>query len=258
MFGLISGLLYAMKAVVCIEEKYSSGVQLNFGQYLIFAIGWFGMKPSYFTKLNRHNSLSGWSKLILEGCAFCMLGSILFCLSKFIFYTSNIVGIILALISLSLILHFGIITITAGLWRYKGINCHKLFISPWKSKSLSEFWGQRWNLAFVEMITIGIFRPVSSKLGKNIGTILSFLCSGLFHEVALSLPVKAGYGLPTLYFLIQSLLIIIDQRIGLKHFKYKSNLILNKLWLIIRLLIFSPLLFHEKFIKEVLIPILQH
>ena len=105
----------------------------------------------------------------------------------------------LLLPALSLVLHFGLLNVLAGVWRSAGANCRALFRAPLCATSLTEFWGRRWNLAFSEMAATAVFRPLSRWAGSCAATAVVFLFSGLLHELAISLPVRAGFGLPLLY-----------------------------------------------------------
>jgi alginate O-acetyltransferase complex protein AlgI len=53
------------------------------------------------------------------------------------------------------------------------------------------------------MTAMAVHRPLQRRLGRGPALLGSFLVSGLLHEVAISLPVRAGWGLPKLYFLLQ-------------------------------------------------------
>ena len=64
-------------------------------------------------------------------------------------------------------------------------------------------WGKRWNLGFRQLAHELIFRPLYRTLGPETAGFLVFTASGLIHDLVISLPARGGYGLPTLYFLIQ-------------------------------------------------------
>src|SRR5262249_57909948 len=115
---------------------------------------------------------------------------------------AHLPALLLALPGVSLVLHFGIINVLAGLWRQAGVDCRPLFRAPLLATNLGEFWGRRWNLGFSEMTAVGVYRPLLGPLGKSGATVAAFLFSGLLHELAISLPVKAGFGLPLLYFAV--------------------------------------------------------
>jgi len=81
-----------------------------------------------------------------------------------------------------------------------------LFYSRLSSSSLREFWGQSWNLAFVDMdkrLLLSLFPKNSSKALAIFGI---FLLSGILHEIEISYPSNGGWGAPMLYFLIHAIL----------------------------------------------------
>jgi hypothetical protein len=57
-------------------------------------------------------------------------------------------------------------------------------------------------------------RPVEAVAGSNAGVMAIFLASGLLHELAITLPVRSGFGLPTLYFLLHGILTILEKKWG--------------------------------------------
>jgi alginate O-acetyltransferase complex protein AlgI len=57
-----------------------------------------------------------------------------------------------------------------------------------------------------------IGRPIESIAGKPIGVMAVFVASGLLHEIAITLPVMSGFGLPTLYFTLHGLLTLLEKR----------------------------------------------
>jgi hypothetical protein len=72
--------------------------------------------------------------------------------------------------------------------------------------------------------------------------------------MAISLPVEAGFGKPFLYFIIQAILILtID-----KYFTRISNSFIRTALILICL--FTPvfLLFHEAFIKQIVLPLVSY
>src|SRR5690606_6961045 len=115
------------------------------------------------------------------------------------------------MIAASVILHFGIFNLMAALWQWRGIDATPLFRAPLKSRTLAEFWSRRWNLAFSEMTALVIFQPISKRLGRAAATMAAFVFSGLLHEMVISWPVGRGYGLPTLYFIIQGMVVLLTE-----------------------------------------------
>lgn len=102
------------------------------------------------------------------------------------------------------LLHFGLFELLALAWQAAGVRAESLMNAPIAATSLAEFWGRRWNMAFRDAAHDLVGRPLTSTLGTTAALAAVFLVSGLLHEVAISIPAAAGYGWPTLYFLVQA------------------------------------------------------
>jgi len=168
--------------------------------------------------------------------------------------TYPLVSVIL-LVGFSLILHFGLLGVSAGMWRLQGANTYTLFRQPAKSTSLTELWSKRWNIAFSEMTSITVYRPLKNKIGAEGALMASFIFSGLLHELALSVPVNSGYGLPTAYFIIQGLMVLVEKALLDNKVMILQNKIIGKVWTFFWLVIPMPLLFHTQFIKQIVWPL---
>jgi hypothetical protein len=84
---------------------------------------------------------------------------------------------------------------------------------------------------------------------------VAFIFSGILHEIALSVPVNAGYGLPTLYFIIQGSLVLIERVLSHNKLSFLQNKIYARVWTLFWVIAPMPLLFHTEFIKQVLWPL---
>lgn len=91
---------------------------------------------------------------------------------------------------------------------------------PYLSKSISEFWGKRWNTWVRDWLAL-----VSKKLAPSNKerTFLAFAFSGIFHEVIIAIPyyLYSGenyFGLMTLFFFIQYLAVAYDKSVLSKSF----------------------------------------
>jgi alginate O-acetyltransferase complex protein AlgI len=158
------------------------------------------------------------------------------------------------LVGFSLILHFGLLGISAGMWRLSGVNTYVLFRSPAKALSLTEFWSKRWNIAFSEMTSVAVFRPLKNKTWSTVALMAAFAFSGLLHELALSVPVNNGYGLPLLYFIIQGAMVLVEKALISQKISFLQHQVIARLWTLFWVIVPMPLLFHPHFIKEVVWP----
>jgi alginate O-acetyltransferase complex protein AlgI len=263
MLALIVGTLFAMKAVVSVEAQAAGGPRLPPLRWLGFAALWVGMRPAPFAM--RGSPLSEAGRLVREGALRLSAGVGVVILAR-LFWLHHpatwredeavYLAMLLALPGLSLILHFGLLDIHAGLWRFAGVDCRPLFRSPLYSRSLSEFWGRRWNLAFSEMTAVAVYRPLVGRFGREGATAVAFVFSGLLHELAISVPVRAGYGLPMLYFVLHGTLVLMEQRWQQLGRPIERHGFLAHVWTIGWLALPLPILFHPYFLRGIVAPLL--
>jgi hypothetical protein len=121
--------------------------------------------------------------------------------------------------------------------------------------SISEFWGRRWNRPVNDGTYQIVFRPLARTFGVRTSSILAFLFSGVIHELLVSIPARAGWGRPTLYFAIQGVALHVERsrwgrRIGLGR-GWTG-------WLYAAAFVALPLglLFPRPFLIEVIVPFL--
>ena len=91
-----------------------------------------------------------------------------------------------------------------------------------------------------------LYRPVAARWGPAWGVMATFAFSGVLHDLLISVPVGAGYGLPTLYFLLHGGLVLAERR-----WKIES-----RTWTLLWILVPLPLLFHPAFVSGILRPLL--
>lgn len=153
------------------------------------------------------------------------------------------------------ILHFGLFDLAAVCWRMAGVAARPIMNAPFQSTSLAEFWGRRWNGAFNQLILEIFFRPFARSLGTTRATLTAFLISGVIHELVISLPAGAGYGLPAGYFLLQGWGVI-AQRTPLRG-RVRRNGAAGRVFTLI--LVGAPAfwLFHPPFVTRVILPFMQ-
>ena len=271
MLLLISALLLGMKSLVTVHEQAAGRPRLSVFQWLPFAVAWPGMRPSTFAAVPGQPR-RGWQQLLRQGAVNLLIGGVLITLAAVVdaspvmsdpASTGGMAVIALLLLpGVSLVLHFGVFHLLAGGWRRLGADCHALFRTPLRSTSLAEFWGRRWNLAFSEMTTLVVFRPLRGPLGTGPATFAAFAFSGLLHELAISLPVRDGFGLPLLYFAVQAVGMQCEQRRGPqaeqgRRIATGSWQLADRLWTAAWLILPLPLLFHLPFLRGCLWPLIS-
>ena len=263
MLLIIAVLLYTMKVVVAVEVRPTGRANLNFLQWISFAAFWVGMRPALFADLPRHSRDQVQSYLgrglrnIGSGLALVILSRVYWSVTQDGANTVRLfVTTTLLLPGLSLIVHFGAFHLLTAFWRQQGVECVSVFREPLKSNSLNEFWGKRWNLAFSEMTTLAIFRPMRRRTGQLPAMLTAFLFSGLLHELAISAPVRSGFGGPMLYFLLHGLAMLLESRWTTLANAFATHHWLGRLWTMTWLLLPLPMLFHQPFLRGCVWPLI--
>jgi hypothetical protein len=162
----------------------------------------------------------------------------------------------MAMLGLILLLHFGTFQALALLWQTIGVDAKPIMATPLRATSLGEFWGRRWNLGFRQLSHELIFRPLHRRLGTDAAGLLVFAVSGLIHDLVISLPARGGYGLPTIYFLLQGTGMTIE------HSRFGKGLGLGqgvRGWCFMMVFLAAPVfwLFHPYFVLRVILPFMR-
>ena len=162
----------------------------------------------------------------------------------------------IGLFGLILLLHFGSFHLIALFWQTMGIDAQPVMSKPILSRTLSEFWGRRWNLGFRQLAHELIFGPLHKRIGVPAAGLAVFVASGLIHDLVISVPARGGYGLPTGYFLLQGLGVTLERshlgaRIGLQAGSQA------RIFAIVVTAAPAFWLFHPLFVQRVILPFLQ-
>jgi hypothetical protein len=162
----------------------------------------------------------------------------------------------IGLFGLIFLLHFGSFYLIALFWRALGIQADPIMNAPIRSQSLSEFWGKRWNLGFRQLAHDLIFRPLHRRTGVATAGFLVFIASGILHDLVISLPARGGYGLPTGYFTLQGLGVMLERSHAGRWLGLQQGV---RSWLFMFVVAAAPAfwLFHPPFVLRVIIPFMR-
>jgi len=158
----------------------------------------------------------------------------------------------LGMAGLILLLHFGTFDLLALALQLLGYGARPLMNAPWRARSLSEFWGRRWNTAFNALADRHGFRNLKRWLDPRLALLVVFASSGIVHELVITLPAGGGYGLPTLYFALQAVGLLMERHPALRLHPARSRVFT---WLI--LVVPVGALFPPVFIHQVMLPMLH-
>lgn len=92
-----------------------------------------------------------------------------------------------------------------------------------------------------------LLRSLYRRIGRRGARFVLFALSGLLHELALSFPAGAGWGLPLTYFLLHGALVEVEERFHI------ASRVSVWFWLIAP----SPWLFHEPFRRVLIVQFYQ-
>ena len=198
------GLLLAMKNLAYVKWR-EKNCKLPPLRLLVFTFGWFGMDPGTF--VHRRAGLS-WKTDVTIGLLNMVLGT----LAAWIVWRMGWRQVLLVFIPMSLGFHFGALRVLKGGLRAGGFTVRTLFPNPLKLQGFGDFWARRWNVNYSQMMQRVVGRPLTKHFGAETGNLAVFLVSGLLHELVITLPIGAGYGLPTLFFVIQGMLVWVEKK----------------------------------------------
>jgi alginate O-acetyltransferase complex protein AlgI len=205
MVGICCVLLGGMKGLVYAD--WAGPQRLPLCRYLVFAFLWFGMDPASF--LRRRNRLE-WKHDVCTGLVFMMLGT----LGAWLVWAAGWRQILVMFVPMSLGFHFGALRVLKGGLRAAGFPVRTLFPNVLEAKGIGDFWSKRWNTGYSQMMQRLVGKPITRICGSGAGLMAVFVVSGLLHELAITVPVRAGFGLPTLYFSIHGGLTLLESRLG--------------------------------------------
>lgn len=249
--------LYDGECPLCIElARWSRGPLKRRGVEFAHLFLWIGMDARPFFRPARiaiapgpRDWTSAWLKTILGATAIWGGARLAWTIGPAPAAWTGMIGI-------ALMLHYGVFHLVALGWRRIGVDAAPIMRSPALTTSLSEFWSERWNRGFNDLAHGLLFRPARRRLGIRGAILLVFLVSGLIHDLVISFPAGGGFGLPTLYFLIQGLgVLLVRSRFG-KRWKLNRG---ARGWLTAAAFTAGPimLLFHPPFTETVILPFLK-
>lgn len=203
--GICCVLLGGMKGLVYAE--WAGKERLPVGRYCVFAFLWFGMDPASFR--NRREGLE-WKDDVRLGLLLMLAGT----LGAWLVWAMEWRQILVMFVPMSLGFHFGALRVLKGGLRAAGFPVRTLFPNVLEARGIGDFWSRRWNVGYSQMMQRLVGRPIEALAGENAGMMAVFVVSGFLHELAITLPVRSGFGLPTIYFTLHGILVLLEKRRG--------------------------------------------
>jgi len=237
-------------------RAWPSGGTGGIGRALGYLFLWPGMDAKLFMREGESVTKPAFREWLAAGFKLLLGVGILWVLTPIASEAGAIKAEWCGMIGLIFILHFGSFHLLALAWRLYGVAAEPIMRAPAAATSLSAFWSERWNRGFNQLAHDLIFRKTFRRIGVAWAMLLVFLASGLIHDLVISVPAEAGFGLPTAYFLAQGIGVLIERsrlgrRLGLKCGAAG--------WLFMFIFTAGPAywLFHIPFINRVINPFLK-
>ena len=265
MLAIIGALLFGMKAVVTVEARADGMPALAAWKWLGFAALWPGMRPAIFAAGRRRPAAR---RVALVGMG-CVRGC---------------VGLVLALAGLARLAPRAAAAVGCGAVRpgdgaapargepdaafrrlqrpggavaAGGRRCPAAVPRPARGPLAGRLLGPA-----VEPGLLGDDRAgdLSARCracsGGRPRPVAAFLASGLLHELAISVPVLAGFGLPLLYFLLHGALVLVERGLESGAGGRRRGACWAHVWVLGWLAVPVPILFHLPFLRGVVWPLI--
>jgi hypothetical protein len=244
--------MFAVAKVLTLVEVRRHQRRLPAGRTAAYVLLWVGMDTRGF--LGRRSADGPWRDGMVPGFVKCLLGALLLwgVAPTFTGIAAGWIG----MIGMVLILHFGLFHLLAAFWANRGFAVEPIMNKPLAARTLAEFWGERWNRAFNELMHRFVFRPALQIVDLSGATLLVFLVSGVIHDLVISVPAGGGYGGPTAYFLIQGFALLIQRSRIAKRLGLNAGSV-GRCFTAFVLVAPLPILFHEPFISQVILPFIE-
>jgi Membrane bound O-acyl transferase family len=249
---VLAGSLFAGCKWLVYREAVGRGVHATPGRRAAFLFGWPGMDAAAFLGSMRTGPIAFAEWLWAFG-KFILGAGFFWCIARHA--DGDLATGWIGMVGLIFILHFGGFHLLALAWQSVGVPAWPIMKNPAASLSLGEFWSRRWNVAFNDIAEQHVFRPLVRRIGPRWAGMAAFLFSGLLHDVVISIPARAGFGFPTLYFAIQGAGVWIERsawgkRVGLRR-GWRG-------WLFTMFVTAAPAfwLFHPPFVRHIILPMM--
>jgi Membrane bound O-acyl transferase family len=234
-------------------EARAAGFCAGFARNFAYLFLWPGMDAPAFLNSKRRPDLAPPKEwLAATTKTICGAASIWYASHRAQAANSLVVGWI-GMLGLVLVLHFGTFHLISLFWRATGVDAQPIMQAPAAATSLSDFWGKRWNLGFRQLTHGLVFKPVRERFGLPAATLSAFFVSGIIHDLVISFPARGGYGLPTAYFVLQGIGVLIERSSIGRKLRINAGV---RGWLFVLLWAGLPAfgLFHPIFIRRVMLP----
>lgn len=256
MWAIAAGIFFGCKWLTWRKAQLTC-LRPSVARSLAYSFAWPGMEAAEFLGKKRTDTLEPSKTQWLFAAAKTLAGvAIISFAARGAFSGPPLLTGWIGMVGIISLLHFGLFELLALAWQTFGVNAKPVMRRPLLATSLAEFWSTRWNTAFNVLAHDFAFRPLCRKFGAHGATLGVFLISGIVHDLVISLPARAGYGLPTAYFLFQGVAVLAERTVLGRRFGLGKGF---RGWLFTLVCAGAPAfwLFHPQFVINVILPMLH-
>lgn len=204
------------------RTEVGAGTQFTTTGAFAYLFGWVGMEPAAFATNRTRGQKPPTSQWLLASAKTVIGIALVWMGVRFVPNTLPLATGWIGMLGIILALHFGAFHLLALAWQRAGVPVQPLMRAPLVATSLGDFWGARWNTGFHALAHQFAFRPLLRHLSARASLLVVFLISGAVHELVITIPARGGYGLPTIYFVLQGLGLLLERgsiggKLGLAH-----------------------------------------
>ena len=255
MWGLSIALYAALKWMTWMHGR-AMVEQVSLRRSFAYLFLWPGMDAPTFLDARRRSTPASRAELLRAVAATLMGLVLIFAAVRTVPSGLPLLAGWTGLFGLIFVLHFGGFRIVSIWWRWQGIEAVPVMRAPVAAASLGDFWGARWNTAFHVLARDYVVRPLRRRIGAPAAMLVAFVGSGLVHDLVISVPAGAGYGLPTAYFCLQGLALLLERTPAGRRLKLGRGL-RGRLFAIAITAVPAFWLFHPAFVLNVVVPFLR-
>lgn len=203
--------IYAGCKWLTYRAAVAGGMKFTLKRTIAYLFGWVGMEPAAFATNRTRGQKPPRSEWPLASAKTAIGVALVWMGVRFVPETLPLAAGWIGMVGIILTLHFGVFHLLALAWQRAGVPVQPLMRAPLQATSLSDFWGARWNTGFHTLAHQFAFRPLLRHLGARASLLVVFLISGAVHELVITIPARGGYGLPTIYFALQGLGLLLER-----------------------------------------------
>ena len=253
---LIAVSIFVIVKLETLAEFGAAGGMATGRDKVLWLVAWPGLNATRFFARDKVVTPPDALTWVVAGTQTLFGGVMFFLAAPVVVRWNELAGGWTAMIGIIFLLHFGSLRLLALTWRTLGRDVSPIMNAPIMATSLSEFWGRRWNIAFRDFAHTSVFRPIAKRWNTTIATWVSFVFSGLIHELAISVPAGGGYGLPLGYFLLQGAGVSLERRAARRGLPVRGGLN-GWLYAAVFTIPAALFLFHRPFVHNVIRPLIS-